>query len=83
MIGALDHIEVWDTEAWTSYATAQEEAFAQMDEKCSARADRTDEASPSVRCGFNPRGNASWRTFPGARRTHGLKPQRTRGCHPG
>jgi MraZ protein len=33
VIGALDHIEVWDTEAWTSYATAQEEAFAQMDEE--------------------------------------------------
>ena len=33
VIGALDHIEVWDAEAWTSYAAAQEEAFAQMDEE--------------------------------------------------
>ena len=33
VIGALDHIEVWDAEAWASYAAAQEEAFAQMDEE--------------------------------------------------
>lgn len=33
VIGALDHIEVWDTEAWSAYAAAQEEAFAQMDEE--------------------------------------------------
>ena len=33
VIGALDHIEVWDAEAWTAYAAAQEEAFAQMDEE--------------------------------------------------
>ena len=33
VIGALDHIEVWDAQAWDSYATAQEEAFARMDEE--------------------------------------------------
>lgn len=33
VIGALDHIEVWDAETWASYAAAQEEAFAQMDEE--------------------------------------------------
>lgn len=33
VIGALDHIEVWDAETWAAYAAAQEEAFAQMDEE--------------------------------------------------
>ena len=33
VIGALDHIEVWDAEAWTAYAAAQEEAFGPLDDE--------------------------------------------------
>jgi MraZ protein len=33
VIGALDHLEVWDAKAWAAYAAAQEEAFAEMDEE--------------------------------------------------
>lgn len=33
VIGALDHIEVWDAEAWATYAAAQEEAFAELDDE--------------------------------------------------
>jgi DNA-binding transcriptional regulator/RsmH inhibitor MraZ len=29
----LDHIEVWDAEAWATYAAAQEEAFAELDDE--------------------------------------------------
>lgn len=33
VIGALDHLEVWDADAWAAYTEANEEAYAQMDEE--------------------------------------------------
>ena len=33
VIGALDHVEVWDAQAWDNYLAVQEEEYANLDEK--------------------------------------------------
>lgn len=33
VVGAINRVEVWDTDAWQQYSAAQEDAFAEMNEE--------------------------------------------------
>ena len=33
VVGAIDRLEIWDPQAWQEYSTAQEAAFAELNEE--------------------------------------------------